>query len=367
MEKKNNLVKKRELTMYQNEIESGIYTNIDKFRELVELLIEEHNIEGKIAKGYAIYLEYPTFSNDREEALNLLIEGYSKTKSPALANTIGYIYYYGVKDKPDYVNAKKYFMIGADGGQIESLYKLADILLLGLTGEKDETQAVDIYFRIYNFTFKKSFLSGDYQGKFADLSIRVGNCYMNGYVVKKDENLALLFYMQAKLALEKRIEVINYIGDESIYKKTLNNINMLRNKLGYKENEKKDIIVVTKPTELELFNLNPNLSFKFNALALSSSEKQISLIFNFDKHNKNNFKFLTTFPKYNYISLLDEIKLVLDVNFDLGIKTKKLLGVVENVIIDYTNNYISGIYDSNPIFSFRFINLSFQIRRTNLK
>ncbi len=129
------------------------------------------------------------------------------------ANTLGYIYYYGrcTDGVPDYANAFKYFSLGAAAGVFESMYKLSDMYKHGYYVEKN-SMATEVLVRM---VYDKTILhiqNEEFESKFADAALRMGNLCRDGIIKDEDE---YYYYTLADYAIKKRLEFHHY-GDEKV-------------------------------------------------------------------------------------------------------------------------------------------------------
>ncbi len=129
------------------------------------------------------------------------------------ANTLGYIYYYGRcnNNVPEYDKAFKYFSLGAAAGIFESMYKLSDMYKNGYYVEKN-TKATETLVRM---VYDKALLrikNEEFEGKFADAALRMGNLCRDGIIENEDE---YYYYTLADFAIKKRLEFHQY-GDEKV-------------------------------------------------------------------------------------------------------------------------------------------------------
>ena len=129
------------------------------------------------------------------------------------ANTLGYIYYYGrcTDGVADYENAFKYFSLGAAAGIFESMYKLSDMYKHGYYVEKN-TKATETLVRM---VYDKALLrieNEEFEGKFADAALRMGNLCRDGINEDEDE---YYYYTLADFAIKKRLEFHQY-GDGKV-------------------------------------------------------------------------------------------------------------------------------------------------------
>ena len=149
------------------------------------------------------------------DALRELAE--NNPKDGRYPNTLGYLCYYGRHTgERDYAEARQWFEKGADLKMIESTYKLADMLMNGLGGEKDPDRAVSFYSFLYSYC-RAQFEGGNDDSKFPDLALRIGRLFHEGTVLEKDDMEALSFLLEAKYALDRRKRFREY-GDRTVAK-----------------------------------------------------------------------------------------------------------------------------------------------------
>lgn len=124
---------------------------------------------------------------------------------------LGYCYYYGRDMDVDYEKAFHYFALGAFDGYLISLYKIGDMYLHGYYVKKNEKEAFLIYKRCLAemTTEEHSFVAGP-------VHLRLGNMYLNGVGTEQDTEEALLHYSIAEIALFKMVKDGDYM-----YKKSL--------------------------------------------------------------------------------------------------------------------------------------------------
>lgn len=133
-------------------------------------------------------------------------------------NTLGYLCYYGrhTGGERKYAEARAWFEQGAKLRNIESTYKLADMLIDGLGGSKDKNRAGNLYLRMYWYC-RVQFESGIKECSFADTALRIGRLYHEGKLPHKDDLEALGYLLEAKFALDYRKQFDQY-GDATVEK-----------------------------------------------------------------------------------------------------------------------------------------------------
>ena len=169
-------------------------------------------------RGYCYYSGTKVYPNDWIKARDAFIDYYHLTGDASAANTLGYIYYYGRCNggEPEYEEAFKYFSIGHAYTYFESTYKLADMLAHGYGVVKDGDSANHLYWSVYNQNHFR-FIRGDFESKFADAALRIGNCYRDGIGTMKSLEKAYRYYLQADYAIRKRIAMANHYGDTVVF------------------------------------------------------------------------------------------------------------------------------------------------------
>ena len=106
---------------------------------------------------------------------------------------LGYIYYYGRTGQKDYEKAFKYFVKGALDAHLRSLYKVGDFYKNGYYVEKDPKEAFRIYQHCVSMiTDESAPLVG------ADIYMRMGDCFYEGFGVEKDLLIAQRFMSSAE-------------------------------------------------------------------------------------------------------------------------------------------------------------------------
>ena len=139
----------------------------------------------------------------------------------AYPNTLGYLCYYGrhTGGERKYAEARAWFEQGARLRNIESAYKLADMLMDGLGGPVDKDRALKMYLHMYLYC-RDEFEAGVKNSKFADTALRMGRMFHEGKYPDKDDMEALGYLLEAKYAIEWRKQYDHY-GDDTVEKNIL--------------------------------------------------------------------------------------------------------------------------------------------------
>lgn len=209
-----------------------------KYKFALEYLCAKDDPQAIKTRGYCYYTGNKMYKQDFYKSRDAFLKYYSMTGSATAANTLGYIYYYGRCNggKPQYDEAFKYFSIGHAAGLFESTYKLADMFARGYYIVQNGRIAMDLYWSVYNECFEQ-IRRENYDSKFADIALRMGNCYMQGIGVEEDYETGYAYYLQAKFAIEKRMQELDYYGDDVVYKSVRSAITKAREK--YKKHDTK--------------------------------------------------------------------------------------------------------------------------------
>lgn len=190
-----------------------------KYKSALEMLCKEKDAMAMEYRGYCYYTGNAMYEQDFVKSEKDLSEVYSMTGSPSVANSLGYIYYYGRcnNGEPQYDEAFRFFSVGHAGNMTESTYKLGDMFARGLSVAPNGDIAMNLYWSVYNYCFSEIRREW-FDSKFADVALRMGNCYMKGTGCDIDYETAYSYYLQAEFAIKKRISDSDQYGDNVVYK-----------------------------------------------------------------------------------------------------------------------------------------------------
>lgn len=106
---------------------------------------------------------------------------------------LGYCCYYGRSVPVDYEKAYHWFALGAFEGSIISLYKIGDMYLNGYYVDKNEAEAFSIYDRCAGMLTDESapYAAGP-------VFLRLGSCFLNGTGAEANAKSALICFQQAE-------------------------------------------------------------------------------------------------------------------------------------------------------------------------
>lgn len=266
-----------------------------------ELCLKNDEIALRI-KGYACYGGNDIYPCNWNISKDCLMKLFKKTGDACAANSLGYIFYYGRCNygKPQYEEAYKYFSYGAFHGIYESMYKVADMIAVGKGAPKMPVAASNLHYYVY----KKNlihFVQGNFDCKFADTALRMGNEYCN------DTELAYSYCLEADYAIRKRLP-FNYFGDNVVY----NNIQdaLIKAKERYHEYigpAKKVGFFEWSILSLPIDTYNRSAKAVVKKFGSKTVELTISATKPSYGSNGNKNKLLFTVPEADYCELVDSI------------------------------------------------------------
>lgn len=198
--------------------------------------------EGLLTVGYGCYGGNRAFKCDWEKSrdcIQKLFDTIDIMPDRAIyANTLGYIYYYGRcnNDIPQYEQAFKYFSFAAFAGIYEAQYKIADMYKNGYGVVKCTELSNEIIWNLYAEN-KKHIINGNFNCKFADVALRVGNIFRDDEY-EQDTNEMLYYYTQADFAIRMRMNISNNYGDNKVCSAIQNALSETKELLDFKPSEK---------------------------------------------------------------------------------------------------------------------------------
>ena len=211
------------------------------FMEHLLAMVDRGDYDALNCLGYQYYEGTHGFPQDYKESERLLSKAYSLREDPSIANTLGYIYYYGRANGgvPEKEKAFQYFAIAHfAGGYFEATYKLSDCYLKGYGTPVSEKAA----FRLVDSIFEENYrlyLDG-HDAKYADICLRLGNFYSRGIAVEKNVQFAYVMYHFACSAIKNRLQnPIEYPGDRSVAIDIFKAIKKIEKENGYNALERK--------------------------------------------------------------------------------------------------------------------------------
>ncbi len=198
-------------------LEKATDAELALFIRFTDELCEKGNKEALYAKAYGCYGGNRAFPCDWITSRDCLLKLMEIDENPFIANTLGYIYYYGrcTGGEPEYEKAFMYFSIGAAGGVYESRYKLSDMFRHGYGVPKNNRISASMIWKLYKENLKH-ILNGGFDNKFADIALRAGNLFKDGVNCEADPDDAYYYYLQADFAIKMRMLETDYYGDAKV-------------------------------------------------------------------------------------------------------------------------------------------------------
>ncbi len=275
----------------------------DTFKKCLDALCLRGDVDAYAKRGYCFYCGTDVYSQNWEAAEKSFLYVYEHTGEAWPANTLGYIYYYGRCNGgvPEYEKAFHWFSIGHAGGVDESTYKLGDLYVNGFGIKKNEAIAADLYWKVYQDTLD-GFLSGSRRTKFADAAIRMGNCCRDGICCWPDPEKAYGYYLQARMALKMRMADCSYFGDESVLSRLTETMDNMREV--YTDHAK--VMKAANPFWLEWLLDREHRACRMTWKALKDGKISLTCTRAPDTDNEEDF-ILATFPAGDYCELLRKI------------------------------------------------------------
>lgn len=188
------------------------------YRKVLDSLCAENDTAALKKKAYACYGKgNAVYGQNWPASLECLVKLMDLEPDPQIANTLGYMYYYGrcTDGVPEYDKAFYYFSIGAAGWFYESRYKLADMYKHGYGVAKNPKAVSAIIWELYEEQLKK-ILKGEFRSNFADVALRAGNIWKEGINCCSSADNAYYYYLQAQYAIRMRMLAEDNYGDQKV-------------------------------------------------------------------------------------------------------------------------------------------------------
>ena len=183
---------------------------VDFITRLLLLCIEQGDENAMNDLGAQYYDGYRGFEQNFDKAISFYDMAAEHGSRQAQEN-LGYCYYYGRSGTVDYEKAFHYFALGAFDGHLISLYKIGDMYLNGYYVRKNETEAFHIYMRCLETMTDTA--APEVAGQ---VYLRLGKMFLKGLGTEKNVNSALICYQKAENYLYDMVK-----GGDVMYKKSL--------------------------------------------------------------------------------------------------------------------------------------------------
>ncbi len=293
-------------------------------------------------RGYCYYCGTKIYPNDWIKARDSFIEYYNMTGDASAANTLGYIYYYGRCNGgvPEYEQAFKYFSIGHAYTYFESTYKLADMLAHGYGVVRDGESANHLYYGVYQQNYTR-FIRGDFESKFADAALRMGNVFRDGIGAQVDPETAYFYYLQADYAIRERTKRANHYGDTVVFNGVQKALEETRKK--YTEKGRKEKFVYPGWVKLTLIE-NRRCKLTIKELKEGALAIDATIMKRWDE--KEAPMMLVTIPRADYCELRKKIRIKTAPGSRYGTTDEKKEIIFDSIRYDYKKKKTSFyLYD----------------------
>ena len=320
-----------------------------EFRSLVEEGVEKEWGEAVEIMAYATYTGNEIFKQDyylSRDCLNRLID-FTEHPAPEWYNTLGYIYYYGRTNGgvPEYTKALQCFTIGASFGLFESRYKIADMMQAGHGLPKNLDGSARLIIDMY-FENRRRFEDQEFDGKFADLALRMGALYENGLGVDKELSTALACYMQADLAISMR-RPFHRFGDEKVERRIKEGLKRVRGALPkdfFKE-------TLTSPVPFLFGDILRNSNGMDVAVFKRGGE--VYLLGAVVPEESDSRKYLFTVPELSICALSDSVILKVEKAENLRITSRDKHVFINSIMIDDKSGEWRFLNGDTPMIRFK--------------
>lgn len=325
-----------EQAIYKGEADSNLAS---VFRSLVEREVARGSIDAMCVKAYQCYEGTIAYTQDYVTARLLLRKVYAATQDPYIANSLGYIYYYGRGlERPYYDAARRYFEVAAAEGVVEARYKMADLFMQGLGVVRSLDAAENIVTRLYSEELA-AFCCGDYQSKFADVALRRAQVIAARALPSKDILLckeAYRYALQARYALKLRAADGAQFGDA----KVATNIDWLIERLNVTKflwhTGRIDGVAAIETQRVSTLFDAVELVYPFTAKIKPKSAKRYKINITRSNSLGTKTKLLVTVPELDYCALHDKVTITArGVHKAVGKIGKKFLAVGLDVPMHY--------------------------------
>ena len=331
-------VKERLIERFENAavMNSASEELLNLYRKFADELASENNKYGLNAVGYGCYGGDRAFECDWErskECITRLFEIMDEMPKKAfLANTLGYIYYYGRCNGgvPEYEKAYNYFSFAAFNGIYESLYKIADMYKNGYGVVQSKDTAYNIIYDLYDRNLKYMY-DGEFDCKFADVALRMGGLFLD----ELNYDAALYYYMQADFAIRMRMKATNYYGDAKVCDAISQALAKIKSDINYRPKKSVRYYYIGMLFENFLKHAKLDLVIK------KQSELKYKMTFSVHRESDERYgkKIFLTVPAIDLCGMFDKISVTFEAFDELD---ESLLGktlVVDR--IDYNNIHLA--------------------------
>lgn len=271
------------------------YKNLEKLKDKNLYFVDLSLAEACADPNFRYFSYY--------EAEKYLLKAFERYGNSSLANSLGYIYYYGRVNNGliEEEKAFKYFSLGyLTGNDIESAYKLADCYLHGYGVQRNEQAAVNLVCNTLDVV-KEWDLERRIDSPISDLFIRIGRFFNEGIYFKKDEKAAFNTFLLGKKYSDERVKINNFFGYKTSNYRLFKDVQELKEKLKIKNTTiRKNNEILLKNMRDLFINLSADEYFE-DFINVTNDEV-------FIKSEGNNLSFVALFD-VGIIINLNEVKI----------------------------------------------------------
>lgn len=294
---------------------------IEKYISFVMELAAEDDLQAIRILAWSYYEGSEAFEQNWKLSEKWLLKLYDNYGDPFAANSLGYIYYYGrVNDgHPEYEKAFKYFSFGALSGIDESIYKCGDMLISGNGTTKSIDMGINMIVEGYRATLD-DFCFGEYDSKFADYALRMGNICRDKLIYGMGLKDAYKFYLEARYAIKKRRSVTTYYGDKTVEATIDREIEKIQDRMMLDLNRKTlraDFPIYINQLFEDIFPLKVSLTSHGNDEYLLKVSRfrfgaDIAKDIPIPERFKEIPKILVCYPELSHVDLVSELSFILE-------------------------------------------------------
>lgn len=295
------------------------------FKDFVKKLYRLGDIQAIRILAWSHYEGNVCYRQNWNKAKKYMLELFEKAGDPSAANSLGYIYFYGRcnNGEPEYEEAFKYFSYGALDGIDESIYKVADMLIHGTGVRKNVDMGMEMLVNGYRETLF-DLCQGNYDCRFAEYAFRMGDASKEGLIYGLGNRDAYRFYLETKMALEKR-KHLNFFGEAERIADVEERLSQMAKtlKLDLKRDEiKADYPIFINqmyedkfPVKVRIYKNNPTGEYmlKISRFSFSDILGGLKLPYEADMAGEEHApKILVTYPELSYSNIVSEIEFRLE-------------------------------------------------------
>ncbi len=304
----------------------------EAYRKILDSLCDADDKEALKIKAYACYGHgNAAYGQNWPESQKCLLRLMEIAPDPQIANTLGYMFYYGrcTDGIPEYDKAFYYFSIGAAGYYYESRYKLSDMFKNGYGVAKNPEAAAGLIWELYNEQLDK-ICDGQFNSEFADVALRAGGLLKDGINCIPNADRAFCFYLQAKYAIRMRMLATDSYGDRRVAAAIDHAIDDILPNTEYAKRKK--TVHLIDPLLLLCNALGKNHHLEMKIKKISDSEAKLTFRIVPYENGETQPKIFVTIPEAHFCGLLPKVCVKAE-----KIKEFEVAGETDTVYFDSVN------------------------------